>query len=152
MSSRTNFFAEIVQCFVTEVGYADASDLGCGGVWIDPNEDGFHYIWHLPWPEDIMEDLVSTENPHGRITNFDLEFTALVLQEATFPFVSANPVWQVPFTRSVNTPTVAWTLRGASILNPVVSDLLRLRSLVNHQFKITPSFFYHPGPQKYYGR
>ena len=80
MSSRTNFFAEIVQCFVTEVGYADASDLGCGGVWIDPNEDGFHYIWHLPWPEDIMEDLVSTDNTHGRITNYDLELAALVLQ------------------------------------------------------------------------
>ena len=29
----------------------------------------------------------------------------------------------------------------------MVSDLLRLRSLVNCQFKITPSFFYHPGPQ-----
>ena len=43
--------------------------------------------------------------------------------------------------------TVAWTFREASTVNPVVADLLCLRSLVNRQFKITPSVFYHLGTQ-----
>ena len=93
-----------------------------------------------------MVDLVSNHNPHGRITNSDLELAALVLQEATFTFVSANPVWRAPFTGSDNTPTLACTFRETSTVSPVVADLIHLRSLVNLQFKITPSVFYHLGP------
>ena len=85
-----------------------------------------------------MFELVSTGNPHGRITNSDLELAALVIQEDTFPFVSANPEWRAPFTGSDNMPTVAWKLREASTLNLVVADLIHLRYLVNCQFKITP--------------
>ena len=94
-----------------------------------------------------MAELVSNDNPYGRITNSDLELAVLVLQEATFNFMSASPEWQAPFTGRDNTPTVAWTFWEAFTVNPVVTDLLRLRSLVNLQFKITPSSFYHPGPQ-----
>ena len=114
-------------------------------VWIDPNEDGVHYVWHLPWPEDIMADLVSSDNIQGRITNYDLELVALGLQAATFTFSSTNPTWQVPFVGIENTPTVTWTFREASSVYPVVADLLRLWSLVNRQFNITPSVLYHPG-------
>ena len=98
MVSRPTFFAEIFQRLATDMGYAIASGLGCGEVWIDPNEDSVHYACRLPWSEDIMVYLVSTDNPHGRITNSDLELAALVLQEATFPFVSANPSWRALFT------------------------------------------------------
>ena len=66
--SRPTLFAEIVQYLTTDVSYTGASCLGCGEVWIDPNEDGAHYVWHLPWPEYIMADLVSTDNTHQHIT------------------------------------------------------------------------------------
>ena len=32
---------------------------------------------------DIFDDLISSTNPQGKITNSDLELAALVLQEAT---------------------------------------------------------------------
>ena len=147
MGSCPTFFAKIIQRLTTDVGYTNASVLGCGGVWIDPNKDGVHYVWRLPWPEYIKSDLVSTDNPHGRITNSGLELAVLVLQEATFPFVGTNPEWRASFTGSDNMTTFNWTFWGASTVNPVVADLLRLRSLVNRQFNITPSVFYHPGPQ-----
>ena len=70
-----------------------------------------------------------------------------MLQETTFPFVSTNPTWRAPFTGSDNATTIAWTFWGASTVNPVVADLLRLQSLVNFQFNIPPSVFYHPGTQ-----
>ena len=94
-----------------------------------------------------MSDLVSTNNPHGRITNSDLKLASLVLQEVMFPFVSDTPEWRSPFSGSNNTPPFSWMFQEASTLNPVVYDLIYLRSLVNHQFKITMSFFYHPVPQ-----
>ena len=113
------------------MGYTNKLGLGCGGVWIDPNEDGAYYVWRLPWTEDIKADLVSSDNPQGRINNSDLELASLVIQEATFPFVSTNPTWRDPFAGSNNTPTVPWTFKESSTVNPEVSDLLRLRYLVN---------------------
>ena len=137
MHTRPTYLAEIVQRLPTDIGFTDASGLGAGGVWIDPNEDGRNYVWRLPWPEDIQKDLVSFDNPQGRITNSDLELAALVLQEATFPFICPSPAWRAPFTGSDNTPTVAWYFRESSTINPVVADLLRIWALVNRQFCIT---------------
>ena len=74
-------------------------------------EDGLNYVWRLPCPEDIRTDLVSFDNPQGRITNSDLELAAFFLQEATSPFVCTSPAWRAPFTGSENTPTVAWSFR-----------------------------------------
>ena len=51
--TRPTYLAEIVQRLPTDIGFTDASGLGAGGVWIDPNEDGRNYVWSLPWPEDI---------------------------------------------------------------------------------------------------
>ena len=50
MVSRPTYIAEIVQRLATDVGYTNASGLGCGGVWIYPNEYGVHYVWRLTWP------------------------------------------------------------------------------------------------------
>ena len=113
------------------MGYTKKLGLGCGGVWIDPNEDGAYYVWRLPWTEDIKADLVSSDNPQGWITNYDIELAALVLQEAAFTFVSTNPTWRDPFTGSNNTPTADWTFQEASTVKTVVADLIRLLSLVN---------------------
>ena len=77
--------------------------LQAWGVWIDPNEDGRNYVWRLPWSEDIRTDLVSFDNPQERITNSDLELAALVLQEATFPFICPVRLG-VPRSLEVTTP------------------------------------------------
>ena len=53
MPTRPTYLVEIVQRLPTNIGFTDASGLGAGGVWIDPNKDGRNYAWHLPWPEDI---------------------------------------------------------------------------------------------------
>ena len=94
-----------------------------------------------------MADLVSSDNPQGRMTNSDIELAALVLQEATFPFVRTNLTWRDPFTGSDNTPTVARTFQEASTVNLVVADLICLWSLANLQFNMTPSVLYHPVTQ-----
>ena len=107
MPIRPTFLAEIVQRLPTNIGFADASGLGAGGVWTDPNEDGLNYVWRLPCSEDIRADLVSFNNPQGRITNANLKLAALVLQEVTFLFVCTSPDWRAPFAGSDNIPTVA---------------------------------------------
>ena len=118
-----------------------------GGVWIDPNSDGRTFVWIFEWPADICADIVRWDNPHGRITNSDLELAALVLHKAFFPSVCLAPSWHAPATGSDNTPTVSWAFREAYTVKHVVDDLLRLRSAHNWNARITPSVFYHPGPK-----
>ena len=145
MKHRPTYLAEIVQRLPTDIGYTDASGLGGGGVWLNPNADGVHHVWRLPWPADIKADLVSLDNPSGHITNSDLELAALVLHEATFTTICNSSAWRAPLTGSDNTPTVAWTFKEAATINPVVANLLRIRSIVNSNSSITPAVFYHPG-------
>ena len=47
MSSRPIYLAEIVQREPTDLGFIDASDMGAGGVLIDPNQDGNDFVWRV---------------------------------------------------------------------------------------------------------
>ena len=104
-----------------------------------------HFVWRLQWPPDIQTDLISLDNPKGWITNSDLELAALVLHKDTFPDICGSSNWRAPLTGSNNTPTVSWTSKEASTINPVVANLIRIRSIVNTNSAITPAIFYHPG-------
>ena len=53
MKLRPTYLVEIVQRLPTNLGYTDASYLGGGGVWLDPNGDGTHFVWRFQWPADI---------------------------------------------------------------------------------------------------
>ena len=138
--------AEIVQQQPIDLGYTNTSGLGGGGVWLNPNEDGTHFVWRLQWPHDIQEDLISLINPDVHITNSDLELAALVRYEATFPEVCTSSTWRAPLTGSNNTPTVAWTFKEASAINLVVANLLHICAIINTNSSITPAVFYHPRP------
>ena len=111
----------------------------------EPHNNGDNFVWRLQWSTDICEDIVSWTNPKGRLTNSDLELAALVLQESCFPAVCSTHLWHVLATGSDNTPPISWTFHEASTVNPVVADLLRLRSSHNRASCLSPSVFYHPG-------
>ena len=143
--ARPRFLAEVVRCLLTALGFCNASSVGAGGVWIDPDGTGKNFVWRLPWPEDIVADLVTWENPTGGITNSDLELVALLLQESSFPLACSRDAWHAPLTGSGNTPAVSWCFRESSTLNLVMADLLCVRSEMNSRALLTPPFFYHPG-------
>ena len=52
-------------------------------MWLDPTRTGQNLVLRLPWPPDIVDNLISATNPQGKITNSDLELATLILQEAT---------------------------------------------------------------------
>ena len=114
---------------------------------LDPARKGHNLVWQLPGPPDIVTSLVSSTNPQGTITNSDLEFPTLILQEATL--LEAVPKAQMVALRSGsdNTPTVSWSTCEASMINLVVADLLCIRALHSRNFFLNPSVFYHPGKE-----
>ena len=146
-ASRPTHLAEIIRQEPTHLGFCEASGLGAGEVWLHPTRTGQNLVWQLPWPPDIVDNLVSSTNPQGKITNSNLELAILVLQEATLLEAVPKASMAAPRSVSDNTSTVSWSTNEESIINPVVADLLRIRALHSRKFFLNSSDFYHPGQE-----
>jgi hypothetical protein len=61
-------------------GACYVSKMGTGGVHFIPRIDGTikPYLWCAPFPAKVTRQLVSTNNPGGRINNSDLELVGSV--------------------------------------------------------------------------
>ena len=94
MNDFPTYLAELVHRPGSDFGYTEAFGLGARGVWIDQNKDGKNYTWLVKWPANMTQDLVSFTNSKGAINKSDLEFAALVLQEAVFSSISVSLAWQ----------------------------------------------------------
>ena len=137
--------AEIVRCKPTHIGFCDVLGLGAGVVWLNPSQTGCILVLRQPWPLYIISDLVLATNLKGQITNSDIELATLALHEATL--LAAAPEARMAVQRSglENTHTVLWGMLEYSTINPVVTDLLRIRALHSRQFFLNTSIFYHTG-------
>ena len=101
-------------------------------------------MWHHPCLPDIIATLVSDTNPGGALTKSDLDLAALIIHEAILLEVCPDANMAVPRSGSDNTPTISWSTREASTINPVVADLLCIRTHSTKDKKLNPSVFYHP--------
>ena len=92
-----------------------------------------------------MSNLVSSTNREGTITKPDLELAAIVLHQATLLEAVPESCTADPRSGSDNTPTISWSIMEASMINPVVADLLCICALHSRQFYLDLYIFYHPG-------
>ena len=106
MVARPTHLVEIVCREPTHLGFYDASDIGAGGVWLNPSGSGTSLMWRHPWPTDIIKALISDRNLEGTVKTPDLELSALVLQEATLPEMCLEATMTAPRSGSDNMPTI----------------------------------------------
>ena len=77
---------------------------------------------------------VLLKNLKGKIKNSDLDLAALVLHKAT-PLVTLTEArMAAPRSGSDNNPTVSWSTREASVINPVAVDLLNIHAIQSRYF------------------
>jgi hypothetical protein len=144
LCTRPTHLAELVPEDPILLGATDAAKPGMGGVFFD--HTGCGYVWREPFPQDVQDDLVSAENPNGRITNSDLEHAALLAQLDVMTHTC--PVRYATLENLCdNTPAVSRTRKGAvskpgaaAYLCQVASDHQRLHRY-HHRAE------YLPGPQ-----
>jgi hypothetical protein len=107
-------------------GYHDAAAEGAGGVWFLLCNNTPPMIWREEFPTDIAADVVSEDNPHGRLTNLDLELAMEVLTVGV-ALERINNRKHTPLgTLCNNTPTVSWIDKMASkATSPTAGHLLR---------------------------
>ena len=126
LGSRPTHVRELVPDMPHYVGYHDAAAEGAGGVWFSLVDTMQPVVWREAFPSDISSEVISDDNPSGRLTNSDLELAAEVLAIGV-ALSSAPTVKHAPLgTLCDNTPTVSWIDRMASkSKSPTAGRLLR---------------------------
>ena len=71
LASRPTRLAEIVPDDPVVVGACDAAKPGMGGVVFTVDHPPI--VWRAPFPVHVQQQVVSTSNPNGKLTNSDLE-------------------------------------------------------------------------------
>ena len=70
---------KLVPADLSFIGYHDATAEGAGGVWFPFNPSPSPILWQVLFPPDIQQTLISKLNPHGYLTNSDLELATAIL-------------------------------------------------------------------------
>jgi hypothetical protein len=107
------------------VGASDACAAGMGGFWLPTslhNNPFQPLVWRAPFPTNIAHRLVSFQNPHGTLTNSDLELAGFVLGHALLPTCTNRTTHTHCATD--NTPTQAWITKGSPTSNDAKAFLL----------------------------
>ena len=120
------------------VGYCDACATGAGGVWFSGSLHLPPLVWRVRFPSHIANQVVSFNNPKGRLTNSDLELAGLVLHYCALENATDLRHKRVGI-HSDNTPTVYWAKRMADRSQSATSGRL-LRGFAMRQRSL------HSGP------
>jgi hypothetical protein len=80
LSSWPMFVRELIPNADHYYRYCDACATGAGGVWFSGKHNLQPIVWPVEFEDAIATQVVSNNNPHGRLTNSDLEMAAVVLQ------------------------------------------------------------------------
>ncbi|KAL7533277.1 hypothetical protein ACHAWF_011989 [Thalassiosira exigua] len=129
---------QLVQGWPDYVGVKDASGHGVGGVVIGEGAACVPTVFRMEWPDDIKADIVTLDNPQGRVTNSDLEMAGLLLLFLVMEEVCPELRHRHVALFSDNSPTVSWVKRMAARGSRVAAQLLRALALRMSVAKTSP--------------
>lgn len=148
LRARPTRFREIVDTPPGAMGACDAAAAGMGGVHFlqDANDPKriLPILWRAPFPAHISRDVVSHRNPHGRITNSDLELAGTIAQHDVL-VQEADCRERTIFTLTDNTPALAWQTKGSTTTTGVPAYLLRAQALHQRHHRYLPRLNHIPG-------
>ena len=152
IASRPTRIAEVVPLNSSAEGHHDASGTGAGGVWfpsshLNPRGKFDHkpILWRYKWPDDIIANLVTTENPSGTVTNSDLELAGgLIHLEAIAQTFDVRE--RTFLSKTDNLATLFWQRKGSATTDKVPAHLLRLFGIHQRYHRYVPRHDYLSGP------
>ncbi len=124
------------------VGITDASAHGLGGVIIAELKAVPPIVFRAQWPPSITSEIVSTENPNGKLTNSDLELAGLLVFWLVMEEVCVVKNSHVALF-SDNSPTVHWVEKLAAKHSKVAMQLICALALRLQLAKTPPLTLLH---------
>ena len=133
VGTRPTHCAELVAGLPAYIGFCDACKHGVGGVWFAGSAYLEPIVWRLPWPQDLVQQLLSRDNPTGTLTINDFEMAGLLLQ-----YLVLEQLVDLKHKHAAawvdNTSTVSWATKLSSTKSKAGQRLVRalcLRHCVN---------------------
>jgi len=125
LSSRPTHLSEIIAELPKVVGAMDACSYGLGGVLATGHSPR---VWQHPLSQHIVQQLVSSNNPSGAITNSILEQAAMVVQLDNIAN-SYNTRRATVSNLTNNTPTLTCHFKGSTTTSGPAAYLCQISSL-----------------------
>ena len=118
----------------------------CGGAQDPPLKQGTlpPIVWQTKLPAEITNRLVTYQNPHGSITNSDLELLATIVHKDVLAHAFDIRERTIA-TGTDNTPALAWQGKGSTSTTGPAAYLLRLQALHQRYHRYCSEHFYIPG-------
>ena len=129
---RPTRLGEIVADCPRELGTVDACAKGMGGVLF--TEDYDPVLWRATFPLDIQDNIVSSDNPSGDLTNSDLEQAGIIAQ-ADIAAQEFDTREITVATLSDNTPAIGRSNRGATTTDRAAAYLCRPASFHQRHYR-----------------
>ena len=145
IGARPTRLGEIVPDLPIAIGTADASGAGMGGTWLSFDPAFQPLVWRATFPLAVQNDLVSTSNPHGKITNSDLELAG---QIAHLDVLNQHSDCRerTLSTLTDNISARSWQRKGSTTTLGPAAYLLRLQALHQRHHRYLNQPDYIPGP------
>ena len=145
LGSRPTRLGEIVPDYPVAIGTADASGAGMGGTWLSADPTFHPLVWRDTFPPHIQAQLVSTSNPHGSITNSDLELAG---QMAHLDVLAQHYDCRerTVSTLTDNISARSWQRKGSTTTLGPAAYILRLQALHQRHHRYLNQSDYIPGP------
>ena len=145
LASRPTRWGEVVDSDPSHVGAVDACGTGMGGVWLDASNSLPPLLWRAPFPAVITSSLITFDNPHGSLTNSDLEQAGVVCQAdilATRRDLREHTIC----TLSDNTAAVSRSTRGSTSVDAASAYLCSVAAHHQRLYRYRQQVSYLPGP------
>jgi hypothetical protein len=147
LQDRPTRLQELVAQTPCLYGTTDACGQGMGGIILPPDTcspSAPPLVWRRRFPPSVQRNLVSMTNPHGSVTNSDLELAATVIQhDAICHNYDVREL--TVHTSTDNRATQAWQRKGSTTTNAVPAFLLRLQAIHQRFYRYIPLHSYLPG-------
>ena len=153
LTSRPTRIAELIPLAPVAEGHHDASgSQGAGGIWFPGDNavmrEGYSpevpIVWRLPWPQHIIDQVVTDDNPTGTITNSDLELAGgLIHLDCGAQTLDIRE--RTVVSKGDNLNTTHWERKGNTSTNSAAAYLLRLFGLHQRYHRYVPRFDYLSG-------
>ena len=136
MSSRPTHAKELIEHKPSYQGLVDASKWGVGGVWFGGTSTLEPFVWYIPWPQDIRDELCTSENRNGSLAISDLELMGIFMHflalEAKLNRMGRDLVHATVAIWCDNLPAVTWTYKFRTSTSAVASRILRALAVRLH--------------------
>jgi hypothetical protein len=168
LKHRPTRLYELVPVTPTVVGTHDASGTGAGGIWLPRDHTTLRavplqrlnsamtglttvtptapvpIVWRMRFPKRIADDLVSFRNPHGSITNSDLELAGGIINDeaAAHCFDIRERTTKAG---TDNLATMYWHRKGSVTSSSATAYLLRIQALHQRYHRYHPLKDFIPG-------